>query len=423
MNSRTILFSCIIAVIYAVFFPQFAHAVSAIAVSPSSDGNFVLQGVGIENAAALEIILQYDSTSLSNPRVVQGGLIAGALMAVNPNVPGILRIAIIRTTPITGNGAIALLSFDRKGSSVGNILSMNVRLADIAGGPLPALVRIVNSPDPTPTTSTSSQNQGTGPITGAQADAGGSSTPATIPSVIMVTGSRERSDDDNSVSDASRARKEVAQPVIPEIDQEQGMQAKTADKTPTRKDLSSETREAGQKIYTHKSVLDHFREFNGDRTPASFIALFKRDSLIGFRQYPPVALSDGKTMVRVTFISTPGNKIPADVAVMGARLVSMTTDPDNTNTWIVELSPEKGTLKASVAVSQEGMKMVFPLTIAPKVGVDLIKSGEATEADFKLFLKKRDMGNASHYDLNGDGKRDYLDDYIFTANYLTGDKK
>jgi hypothetical protein len=158
---------CIFALTFG--FEQRTLACSTFSITPSGDGNFVLRGVGIENAAALEITLHYDITALSNPRVVQGGLIAGAMMAVNPNVPGTVHMVIIRTTPITGSGAIATLSFSRKGSAAGKILSMSVRLADMSGTPLSAHAHIVNSPDSTATTSTSSQNQGSVTATGAQA--------------------------------------------------------------------------------------------------------------------------------------------------------------------------------------------------------------------------------------------------------------
>ncbi len=418
MNSRTILFSCVIAVISALFFPQFAHAASTLTVSPSGDGNYVLQGNGLENAAALEITLQYDSTSLSNPRVVEGGLIAGALMAVNPNVPGTVRMAIIRTTPITGSGAIAALSFDRKGSSGGNILSMNVRLADINGSPITALVQIVNSPDATAAASTSPQDQGTSHPTSSQISAGGGSTPAVLPSVIIATGPREGPGDQKTLPDAASGKEESVQPDAPESVKEQSKHIESIDIARIGNDLPSATKAVGGTIYTQKSVLDLFREFKGDRTRDKFISFFERGSLIGFRQDPAVALSDGKMKVRVTFVSTPGNRTTADVAVMGARLLSMRKDLDNTNTWTVELIPEKGTLEASLAVSQDGMKMVFPLTVAPKSEIDLKKSGASSEADFNQVLNERGTGNAPRIDLNRDGKSDYLDDYILTANYL-----
>jgi hypothetical protein len=56
--------------------------------------------------------------------------------------------------------------------------------------------------------------------------------------------------------------------------------------------------------------------------------------------------------------------------------------------------------------------------VAPPAGIDLDGSGKVNEADFTLFLKERGAENAPRFDLNGDGARNYLDDYIFTANFI-----
>lgn len=62
----------------------------------------------------------------------------------------------------------------------------------------------------------------------------------------------------------------------------------------------------------------------------------------------------------------------------------------------------------------------IPLTVAPAIPAEskIGKKGKLTEADFILFLKERGTEKAPRFDLNGDGKRDYLDDYIFTANFI-----
>jgi hypothetical protein len=98
----------------------------------------------MENVAAMDITITYDAASLSNPRVQQGGLISGALTAVNLNVPGTVRMAIIRTTPIQGSGIIATLTFDRTGGSGGKITGLGARLSNLDGRPLPALAQVIN---------------------------------------------------------------------------------------------------------------------------------------------------------------------------------------------------------------------------------------------------------------------------------------
>ena len=54
----------------------------------------------------------------------------------------------------------------------------------------------------------------------------------------------------------------------------------------------------------------------------------------------------------------------------------------------------------------------YPLSLAPPV-----ENVSPAEADFAVFLK--DSGAATpKRDLNGDGRHDYLDDFIYSANYL-----
>jgi hypothetical protein len=179
-----------------------------------------------------------------------------------------------------------------------------------------------------------------------------------------------------------------------------------------------ETAPRDREIHTHKSILERFQEYTGDRTPKAYISLFEQEGALGFRQEPAVVITDGKTPVKVVFISDPGKKDASDVVVAGARLVSMKQDPDYTNTWIAELKPVKDVYEASMAVALKKFTIVFPLAVAPGLNVDLDKSGKVTEDDFVLFLKKRGTPKAPEFDLNGDGTRDYVDEYIFTANYL-----
>jgi hypothetical protein len=92
--------------------------------------------------------------------------------------------------------------------------------------------------------------------------------------------------------------------------------------------------------------------------------------------------------------------------------------------WLVEARPDKGATRAAIIINlADGKTRETPLTISPKARVDLVIPGKVTETDFALFLKERGTTSAPKFDLNGDGKRDYLDDYIFTANYLVTQEK
>lgn len=171
-------------------------------------------------------------------------------------------------------------------------------------------------------------------------------------------------------------------------------------------------------VYRPPAVLERFRDYRGERTPAAFMALFDQQQTIGFRQDPPVVLSDGKAVVRLRFVSTPERENISDVALSGGRVLAARKDPEATNTWIIDVVPEKGTYDMAMALLQSGVLMVFPVAVAPPVNIDLNKSGDVTEEDFRIFLRDQGTTPSAVSDLNGDGIHDFRDDYLFTANYL-----
>ena len=401
--------------ILALCLPVPVFAVSTITTTSGGDGVFLLQGIGVENAAALEITVQYDTATLTNPRVVAGPLIAGAMPVFNPNVPGTIRILTVTLTPVRGSGVIATMTFDRKGSSPGSITALAARLADINGSPIPSVASITAPPV------AASESAAASPGTDAP------STPATPPSaastgtpaapiivqspVLVVPGSPSA-----NVPETPAASRPSGQDVRPSVPAEAGpaqqdrlAMARTSDATLKGRDAVTA---AEKSVYRQTSILERFGTYRGERTPAALMGLFDNESMIGCRQEPPVALSDGKSVVRFVFVSSPGTRTSSDIAVMGAKLLSLKRDPDNTNTWIVDLLPDRGAYQASVAVPLGEVKMIYPLTVAPKIVIRPVRGKTVTMADFDRYLRKRGK------DLNKDGKLDDLDDFIYTANYL-----
>jgi hypothetical protein len=425
VSMRKSLSACITLAVMALLtlcLPVPAFAVSMISTTSGGDGVFQLQGIGIEDAAALEITVQYDTATLGSPRVVEGPLIAGAMLAVNPNIPGTVRIVAIRLTPVRGSGVIATLTFSRKGSSPGSITSLSAKLAAINGASLPSLAQINNPPADSGVASNIQQGQGTPAATtstGQTAATTGTSSP-TGPAVVVV--GLPSKTGEGSVSPDSLRTQAAGTPIAPEAgpepQKESMIAARRNEGTAGSDAVSSSEKIPARKIFSQKGTLDRFREFGGVRTAGALVSLFEQENFIGFRQEPSVAMSDGKSRVNVTFVSTPGNKTTSDVAVMGARLISMRKDPDSTNTWIVELQPDKGVYEASLTVSQGGIVMTYPLTIAPRVDIVRSQSKTMNESDLNRYLQERIAAKSPKLDLNKDGKWDYRDDYILTANYL-----
>jgi len=382
---------------------------STLVINPAGDGIFTLQGVGVENAAAMDITVAYDASTLSSPRITQGAMISGAMVVVNDTVPGAVRMGIIRTTPFNGTGTIATLAFNRKGDGPGNILAVKASMSNLSGKPLAVQSQVVKQPDAVANDSgavSSPQNVQTANSAASQGVSGGV-LPA-MPVVIAVPS--------NGTASGEKMEPGAGQTAGTDPATDPSSTAGAAVLTADARGMTIAPASDRMKIFRSKSVLERFREYKGTRTPKAFAGLFEQDEMTGFRQNPPVALSDGKTPVRVTFLSNAESAAAADVAVMGARFVSMKKDPDNTNTWIVELVPEKGTCQVSVAVSQGDVKRVYPVTVAPKI-LAKSRTGIQTEKDLAVYLKGKRL------DVNRDKKGDYLDDYIITANYLAAQKQ
>lgn len=107
-----------------------------ISLSPSSSSEYVLRGDNMDGVAGIDMTINYDNSTLSSPTVTQGEFISGAMMATNTSTPGVIKIAIISTKAISGNGQIATVSFASV-TGTGNILISNVNMIDNKGAPIP----------------------------------------------------------------------------------------------------------------------------------------------------------------------------------------------------------------------------------------------------------------------------------------------
>jgi len=394
-----------------------ASAVTNLVLSSPGGSGYVLSGQGVEGAAAVECTVTYDPAQLGNPKVELGTLAAGAMMAVNPNTPGTIRIAIIRTSPMNGSGTIAAISFERKGEKSGRVNVLSAKMITLDGKPLPLSVQVLNPAEPSAPASASVPGQGTGLQQGTAAGTGSvaQTQPGALPVIGGVIAVPSKQEGPARTGDARAQRDQGGPPERPVDTKEPARMAKRSD------DASPQT--ASRKIYSQRSVLERFQEYRGTPAMKAYLELFEQEGMIGFRQDPPVALADGRSTVRVSFISSSPTRTSSDIALMGAKLVSFKRDAEFTNTFVIELQPVKGEMSASVSVPQDAVLMVYPLTVARKVDIDILKNGNVDETAFKAFLAERGTREKPKYDLNGDGRRDYLDDYLFTANYLVAREK
>jgi len=160
------------------------------------------------------------------------------------------------------------------------------------------------------------------------------------------------------------------------------------------------------------SGLERFREFKEKKGLGEFTALFERRGAAGMVQEPAVALSDGKTPVRIRLELEPEEGTPPHIALTHAKLVSFRKAGDKG--WIVTAVPDKAAWQACLTVREKGGTIEFPLVIAPSV--DIPKG--ITEKNFTAALDTYVSARTACRQEEGERCRRYFHEYVFTANYL-----
>lgn len=195
-----------------------------------------------------------------------------------------------------------------------------------------------------------------------------------------------------------------------------------------------------------KGPLERFKDFQGEKTPATLTALLSGGGGAVFQE-PPIALADGQSTVKLTVnVAASAQGGMPSFAVKGAQVLSIRAGEKGN--WIIEAQPVKGAYQGALTVLTADAMIEYPLILAPPADIDLDKSGKIEETDFEIYLKsyissavpaeesKEGTPDAAgdavapgagtpaevKRDLNGDGREDYIDDYIFTANYLVAQR-
>lgn len=409
--------------------PQQAIAAPVLSLIPAGSGSFVLQGTGFTNVAGIDLTIGYDSARLSNPRLTQGPLARGAVTALNRNDAGTLLVSIIGAPAINGNGPIATIFFDRQGVDIGEI-SARGSIIDTLGSKQAVLLYAGSSTDtvqppaaaaPAPTAVSDhpggvqfdavAEPVATPARTGARILGGSVSLPAAEAPALTGGGA--------SPSGAIQDRDAPLAPAeIPQTPTVGRPPAEKAPADPASPDNAPAADPAPAAPIEAASVLERFRTYTGQRSAAGFISLFAPGTNQCFRQEPAVGISTPGSVLALT-IPRSGDKAP-NFAFQGCQAVSFRAGQDG---WVLEVKPDAGAESAVVVMLLDGIRQC-PLALAPAADVDLDGSGKVTEADFEAYLKPvKGEAAIKRRDLNGDGRLDYRDDYIFTANYLVALRK
>jgi hypothetical protein len=361
--------------------PSFAG--TTLFVSPDGDGAFIIEGDNIGSADYIEITVSYDQTILAHPRVSLQG---GSVFNVYDGIPGVLTFNSYRGD--NNNSSFeAHLNFDKKGDSQGGIISVHANTREPDGSDAPSR-SILNLPSP--------------PVSTAQE---AESTPELVSAIASDEGGDSRSEDESGKEHAGGTQPANSAPCDAEA-------ASRPEKRAVAVGPHTVSNNPDTIKNTEKSVLQRFKEFKGERGLKTFVALFERPPRNASVQEPLVALSDGKTPVRLKLeLQTKGGGAP-NFALIDAELVHVQKESEKE--WVITIMPQAGSWNSSLHVMIDEESSEFPLVVAPPATIrkEITERTFVTELD-RFIVEQVGRGNGQN-----DPSRRVPYEYIFTANYL-----
>jgi hypothetical protein len=359
--------------------PSFAEL--KMLVTPNGDGAFFLVGDNFNGVTAVDVRIDYDTASLADPQVAAEG---GTLTYVYAGTPGTLLVSVFRENP---DAAFYLdLKFQKTGASPGVIKQATVTVKDTEGkdSPVPDATIIPFSP---------SQD------TAATAESGSAAVVSAEDKIETPRNEVYQGRPDGAPvtgADNDAASSETGAAVKPE-------QSAAAHETNVSE---------GRSLRSEKSVLRRFEEFRGTKGFKELAALFKRPDSEALAQEPAIALSDGKTAVRVTLNLQSGEQQAPDVSLSDAKLVSLRKTGEKS--WIITAVPRKGAWNVSVYLKSDKKRLEFPLIVAPPIHIQ----NNINEKNFLAALDQYVAGQVAGQKRGNGPFAEYVHEYVFTANYL-----
>ena len=405
-----------------------ARGEATFSLEPLESGSYAITGTGLANLAALDFSISYDPKTLRNPRLTKGPFVPGdASFIANTAISGELRLLVIRNREMAGDGVIATIAFELVEGKAPRILQFKSNPISVAAAPAEARDRTVTPATPPPAAENPVADQpqtvtvrpvpvreATPVVTPPVQPSGASVGTATSGGQVYLGKVTMPGDEPlpaKPAAPAEAAREQWTPPVVPGGRPERHSPAERGGGA--EREARQPAGEKKQRLERYPNLPELFRDFAGERTLAEFSALFGgREGKV--TQEPPIIVADGATTATIRVAVADGGDETPLFLLEKARLVSL--QPDNGG-WLVTMLPEQGTSQARLTMRTEAVLIDFPLVVVPPwpaAGKDLPLSA----AGLKRFQMERGTDKAPRHDLNGDGVRDYLDEYIFMAHLL-----
>lgn len=407
----------ILLLVVLVVASDYGEAATPITITTTGPGKYSIVATDLPDAAGMDLSVSYAKEFLKDPVVTSGALLpASAVMYPNTATPGQIRIGIISGGSIKGTGAVVSISFTKIADPAPQPVLAPPSVYSASGSQL-AVQAVAETPK---TSNDNKHDESTSNSTTAEAAPTTyiSNIPQSSTTIGSVTlnqeavakndqlhqgsGSEERSDESQYRNESatpggrSPAQREVAGAVA-------ATEAKSAAAHPALK--------------SSQGVLDRFRTNTGARTFKRLAKLFDEGALheAGIVQVPAIAVADGKSPVTISIDLAKVADTPS-FSLRGANLKAIRRLANNK--WELVAMPQKGKSDVRLSILMKGEIAEIPLVAVPPLiqpGVPLVALSEAA---LDGVLAKPLKNNKPAYDLNSDGKQDYLDDYILLAHWL-----
>lgn len=331
---------CTLLLLLALCRTSAALAEPVVTVYTNGRGGFTIMANNVNRVIEAEVRVDYLSDDQTPPRVSGAGLGAQATIEVQADNPGSFTLRLKSGKPMSGYVQFATAQI------LGTVTSLSAWLRNDSGTTETPSVEITNPTDE-------------------QLSAMAARRPASMPSAAPRPAGIPLPELSPAASPVPRgARVDAARPPKP--------------------DSSSR----GIAFSHRKSVLELFRTYSGERTPAALARLFERGDDM-FLQEPPVLLSDGTAALRLTVRESVRDERGPMFFISGGSCIGLKNDD---GTWMLEIVPERGSLETSVTLLSGGEKIMFPLAVAPPLEqFDMTGAGEG-EAEYVAIANRLATG-------------------------------
>lgn len=426
-NIRLILTMTLLTVLVAA--PDYGEAASIINIAPAGAAAYSITATDLQESAGIDLTVFYDAAALESPKVKSGVLTASAFMQENVATSGIVRIVFITGGAIKGTGELASVTFTSKGkasaqqpklsSSVYAVTGSQLAVQSTSGTPQtpPENIKV----DDTVKNSAASSSSAAGGSAGYVYPASGQSTQQTGATLGSVSISQEPATQNDLFREDVRKEERREETAFQNVPADSGVVAVggTAAPRETAATVVTETKTVSMRstLKSSQSVLDRFSAYKDIRTLKRLSTLFDQSALqaAGIVQSPAIVVTDGKSIMTVA-VNLPDEFDSPSFSLKGANQKSIRRVSDNK--WELDLLPQKGKSDVRLSILLKGERTEIALVAVAPIDRRGTELTALSAADLDTLLARPLKNKKPAYDLNSDGRQNYLDDYILVAHWL-----